>query len=74
MYRLPRAYGLCQSILWIQFVLLVLLDMKSTSNVAYHLRRMQGLGLLGERASERECWRKLADLPQPPEPGPSADR
>jgi hypothetical protein len=38
--------------------------MKSTGNIAYHLRRMQELGLLAERASERQCRRIMAGLDQ----------
>jgi hypothetical protein len=45
--------------------LLALLHIKSTGNIVYHLRRMQELGLLAERASNRQCWRILIDLPQP---------
>jgi SOS-response transcriptional repressor LexA len=44
--------------------LAALLDMKSFGNTSTNLRRLQELGLLAERASNRECWRIMVGLAQ----------
>jgi SOS-response transcriptional repressor LexA len=42
--------------------ILAALGLNSTGSMAWHLRRMQEQGLLGERTSNRECWQILTSL------------